>query len=187
MDLQINRYIRTYDGDLSLDLCGHLIGSFKDLAALQRPNGRGHRAGLESSGWTELNVSRIADPALMAMFRQKVTFALGRYNRDLALDIPIPNSVKLDELTLKRYRPGGDEQFQLHFDSVYDRSNRYLVFLWYLNDVQTGGETDFPAFGLKVRPQAGRLLIFPPYWMFQHRGLPPVSGDKYILSTYLLF
>ncbi|WP_394687711.1 hypothetical protein [uncultured Xanthomonas sp.] len=32
-----------------------------------------------------------------------------------------------------------------------------------------------------------RLLIFPPYWMFLHAGLPPRSGDKYILSTYLEF
>ena len=34
---------------------------------------------------------------------------------------------------------------------------------------------------------AGRLLMFPPYWMFQHVGNAPVSNDKYILSTYLLF
>jgi hypothetical protein len=29
--------------------------------------------------------------------------------------------------------------------------------------------------------------MFPPYWMYQHAGLPPESGDKYILSTYLMF
>ena len=29
--------------------------------------------------------------------------------------------------------------------------------------------------------------MFPPYWMFQHAGRPPVGGDKYILSTYLMF
>jgi hypothetical protein len=23
--------------------------------------------------------------------------------------------------------------------------------------------------------------------MYQHEGVPPLSGDKYILSTYLLF
>ena len=40
---------------------------------------------------------------------------------------------------------------------------------------------------LKVEPRAGRLLMFPPYWMYQHAGLPPVSGNKYILSTYLMF
>ena len=61
------------------------------------------------------------------------------------------------------------------------------MFLWYLNDVESGGETDFPQLGLRVSARRGRLLMFPPYWMYQHAGLPPESGDKYILSTYLLF
>jgi hypothetical protein len=29
--------------------------------------------------------------------------------------------------------------------------------------------------------------MFPPYWMYQHAGLPPRSGNKFIVSTYLLF
>jgi prolyl 4-hydroxylase len=29
--------------------------------------------------------------------------------------------------------------------------------------------------------------MFPPYWMYQHEGIPPLSGNKYIISTYLLF
>jgi prolyl 4-hydroxylase len=53
--------------------------------------------------------------------------------------------------------------------------------------VLEGGETRFPQLGISVRPQTGRLLIFPPYWMYQHEGVPPASGDKFILSTYLLF
>jgi prolyl 4-hydroxylase len=88
---------------------------------------------------------------------------------------------------MKRYRPGQEEQFQLHFDAINFVANRYLVMLWYLNDVAEGGETAFPYLDLGVKPQAGRLLMFPPYWMYQHQGLPPVSEDKYILSTYLLF
>ena len=64
---------------------------------------------------------------------------------------------------------------------------RYLVFLWYLNDVADGGETVFVDIDMKVAPRAGRLLVFPPYWMYQHAGLPPVSNDKYIISTYLMF
>ena len=62
-----------------------------------------------------------------------------------------------------------------------------MVFLWYLNDVTEGGETEFCDLGIKVAPRTGRLLMFPPYWMFQHAGRPPVSNDKYILSTYLMF
>jgi prolyl 4-hydroxylase len=88
---------------------------------------------------------------------------------------------------MKRYRPGGGDRFQLHFDAINHVANRYMVFMWYLNDVAEGGETRFPQLDHSVEPRVGRLLMFPPYWMYQHEGLPPRTGDKYILSTYLLF
>jgi hypothetical protein len=183
----LRRYIRTYDHDLDPKLCQQMIGSFAGLERFQMRNGRGVRRGLEDSAWTELNVSRLSDPAFMSMFRRLIDRALERYNLDIELAIPIPNSPLISNLTLKRYRAGQQEQFQLHFDSINHVANRYLVLLWYLNDVEQGGETRFPQLDVTVPARAGRLLMFPPYWMYQHQGLPPISGDKYILSTYLLF
>lgn len=179
----LRRYIRTYDHDLDAKLCQQMIGSFAGLERFQLRNGRGVRRGLEDSAWTELNVSRLSDPAFLTMFRHLVDRALDRYNRDIELAIPIPNSPVISNLTLKRYRPGQQEQFQLHFDAINHVANRYLVLLWYLNDVEQGGETRFPQLDVTIPARAGRLLMFPPYWMYQHEGQPPVSGDKYILST----
>ena len=183
----LRRYIRTYDADLEPRLCQQMIASFAGLERFQMRNGRGVRNGLEESAWTELNVSRLSDAGFMGMFRRQIDRALERYNRDIELAIPIPNSPALADLTLKRYRPGEQERFQLHFDSINHVANRYLVLLWYLNDVEQGGETRFPQLDVTVQARAGRLLMFPPYWMYQHEGLPPLSGDKYIVSTYLLF
>ena len=183
----LRRYIRTYDNDLDPRLCQQMIASFAGLERFQMRNGRGVRSGLEQSAWTELNVSRLSDAGFMGMFRALIDRALERYNRDIELAIPIPNSPVLSDLTLKRYRPGEQERFQLHFDSINHVANRYLVLLWYLNDVEQGGETRFPQLDVTVQARAGRLLMFPPYWMYQHEGLPPISGDKYIVSTYLLF
>lgn len=183
----LRRYIRTYDHDLDAKLCQQMIGSFAGLERFQMRNGRGVRRGLEDSAWTELNVSRLSDAAFLGVFRQLIDRALERYNRDIELAIPIPNSPALANLTLKRYRPGQQEQFQLHFDAINHVANRYLVLLWYLNDVEQGGETRFPQLDVAIPARAGRLLMFPPYWMYQHEGRPPLSGDKYILSTYLLF
>jgi hypothetical protein len=180
-------YVRVYDNHLSTDMCSRMLASFDALARFQVVNGRGVRAGLEESAWTELNVSRLADDSFAKDFRLRIDGALDRYNRDVGLSIPIPNAPKHSDLTLKRYKPAMHERFQLHFDSIYSKSNRYLVLLWYLNDVAEGGETCFPQLGISVRPAAGRLLMFPPYWMYQHEGAAPTSGEKYILSTYLLF
>jgi 2OG-Fe(II) oxygenase superfamily len=180
-------YVRVYDNQLEPGLCRRMLESFEGLARFQVVNGRGVRRGLEDSAWTELNVSRLADQAFALDFHRRIDAAFDRYNRDIGLTIPLPPAPKHSDLTLKKYRPAGNERFQLHFDSIYSVANRYLVLLWYLNDVIKGGETRFPQLGLSVKPAAGRLLMFPPYWMYQHEGVAPHSGDKFILSTYLLF
>jgi len=183
----LTHYVRTYDNDLDGALCQQLIDSFNALSRFQAINGRTVRTGLEDSAWTELNVTRLSDAPFLEMFRQLINRALDRYNHDIGLKIPIPNTPLTSDLVMKRYRPGLAEQFQLHFDAVDFVANRYLVLMWYLNDVAAGGQTRLPQLGLEIVPKAGRLLIFPPYWMYQHEGAPPLSGDKYIISTYLLF
>lgn len=188
MDIgNLSHYIRTYDHNLAPSLCQQLIQSFASLSRFHRQNGRERRSELAESAWTELNVTKLSDGDFQGMFRTFIDRALERYNRDLGLTIPLPNTPFVSDLVMKRYRPAAQEGFQLHFDAANIVSNRYLVVLWYLNDVAEGGETAFPQLDIKVEARAGRLLIFPPYWMYQHEGRPPLSGEKYILSCYLLF
>ena len=183
----LRHFVRVYDDALPATWCTRMLAGFNALAAHQARNGREVRSALPDSAWTELNVTRYGDQLTVGYFRKLIDDALARYNADLGLGIPVPSSPACADLVLKRYRPDAGERFQLHFDSVDHLASRYLVFLWYLNDVERGGATRFPDLGLEVAARAGRLLIFPPYWMFQHEGLPPESGDKYILSTYMLF
>lgn len=184
---ELRDYIRTYDGALPADFCSRLISGFEQTTDRQTRNGRGIRAGLEGSAWTEVDIGALADEAFRGFFNAQVSGYLDRYNAEVPLGIPVPLRPRTDRLIMKRYRSGGREEFEPHFDSIDASCGRYLVFLWYLNEVADGGETFFCDLGIKVAPRTGRLLMFPPYWMFQHAGLPPVSGDKYILSTYLMF
>jgi prolyl 4-hydroxylase len=181
------RYVRSYDDAIDPALCADMIASFENLARFHARNGRGVMTQLEESAWTELNVSKVADAQIKTFFEAQVFQYLERYNSDVKLTLPIPPRNRLENLRIKRYTSESGDQFQPHFDSMDYTSNRYLVFIWYLNDVAEGGETAFPDLDLRVSAKAGRLLMFPPYWMFQHAGLPPKSGDKYIISTYLLF
>ncbi len=186
--MDLRHFIRCYDADLDPVLCQRMIDSFNGLSRFHEPNGRCARAGLEESAWTEINVTRLSDDAMRGYFRKRIDDALERYNDDVGLaPIRVPNSPHTADLILKRYLCNGQEAFQPHFDSVLELSNRYLVYLWYLNDVAEGGETEFPQLQMRVSARAGRLLMFPPYWMYQHAGLAPRSSEKYILSTYLLF
>lgn len=181
------RFVRSFDGALDPALCAQMIASFEQLAQFHARNGRGVMTSLEDSAWTELNVSQVADQPLKDFFRAQVFRYLDEYNLALGMQLPIPARERIEQLRIKRYLVEENDQFQTHFDALDYTSNRYLVFLWYLNDVRDGGETAFPDLDLRVEARAGRLLMFPPYWMFQHAGLPPKSNDKYIISTYLLF
>lgn len=183
----LRHYVRVYDGNLEPALCARMIDSFASLSRFHQVNGAEVRRGLEESAWTELNVTRLADATFLGSFQRTIGLALDRYNADVGLGIAVPDSGTTSDLVIKQYRPGGTEKFQLHFDAIHHVANRYLVLLWYLNDVAAGGETRFPQLGLEIAPRAGRLLMFPPYWMYQHEGVPPRTCDKYIVSTYLLF
>lgn len=65
--------------------------------------------------------------------------------------------------------------------------HRVLLFMFYLNDVERGGETEFYYQQLKVTPRAGRMVIAPAYFTHSHCGHVPESGHKYILTSWVLF
>ncbi|HZP68156.1 MAG TPA: 2OG-Fe(II) oxygenase [Rudaea sp.] len=183
----LKSYVQWFDGAFAPAFCAKMIDSFEQMRVAQNPNGRGYRAGLEHSSWIEMNLTPLADAPFKGLFLSEIEKYLAIYNERLKLTLPVPERPTTDNLVMKRYRAGTDDNFEPHYDSHSEKSNRYLVFLWYLNDVHEGGETEFCDLGVKVAARVGRLLVFPPYWMFQHAGLTPRSNDKYIVSTYLTF
>ena len=61
---------------------------------------------------------------------------------------------------------------------------RFLTFIWYLNDVNEGGQTEFID-GTKITATQGKLLLFPSNWTYVHKGNIPISSDKYIIVGWL--
>ncbi|RUO63788.1 2OG-Fe(II) oxygenase [Pseudidiomarina insulisalsae] len=64
--------------------------------------------------------------------------------------------------------------------------HRSLLFMFYLNDVKEGGSTDFYYQNRSISPRQGRMVIAPGYFTHTHRGSVPLSGDKYILTSWIL-
>ncbi len=65
--------------------------------------------------------------------------------------------------------------------------HRVLLFMFYLNDVEEGGETEFYYQQRKISPKQGTMVIAPGYFTHTHRGNKPISNDKYILTSWILF
>lgn len=90
---------------------------------------------------------------------------------------------------IRKYEPGMafyKEHCEVHGTSG-QTSKRMLVWMLYLNDVLSGGETYFRYQDLKVRPETGKFLIWPPYWTHPHYGLPSEIETKYIATGWFEF
>ena len=62
---------------------------------------------------------------------------------------------------------------------------RVLVYSIYLNTVEEGGETEFLYQSQRVKPVKGRIVIWPAGFPYVHRGNPPLSGEKYIVTSWI--
>ena len=60
------------------------------------------------------------------------------------------------------------EFFSMHPDDSYG-TPRTVSFVYYPNDDYEGGELEFVHFGVKHKPKAGQLLIFPSAYSYQHQ------------------
>lgn len=83
--------------------------------------------------------------------------------------------------------PAGGYHIWHSEDGAIEYSRRIGVYILYLNDVEEGGETEFLYLSKRITSKKGRLLIFPPNFPWTHRGNPPLSGNKYIMTGWIEF
>ena len=96
---------------------------------------------------------------------------------------------KFKDLGYGMQRTCSNEYYHWHIDGgSHDFSDRQLVAIWYLNDVPgPGGETEFLVQQVRIKPEQGKLLLFPPFWTHEHRGVTLKQGVKYIATTWVVF
>lgn len=100
----------------------------------------------------------------------------------------------------QRYEAG--QQFKHHYDYFFASEpywqqerrrggQRTWTAMLFLNDVEEGGETDWPELGLSVKPVAGALLAWnnmardgKPNRNTLHAGTPVVKGVKYVITQW---
>ena len=84
--------------------------------------------------------------------------------------------------SLLKYR--GGEEYKRHYDGGTG-IGRAISALVYLNDDYEGGEIEFPFFNVKIKPQAGMMLLFPSNYAYTHIAHPITNGTKYALVTWI--
>lgn len=177
------------DGLLSADECRLLI-------AAATPSLRASQTVDPFTGLAVAQPVRTSSDASIDCIREDLALRLVQLRIARAADMELVNA---EALTVLRYTPG--QQYRPHRDYVppgtieRDRplaGNRARTICVFLNDVEAGGETDFPVPGVRVSPQAGRAVVFDnlhangqPDPDSLHAGLPVVRGEKWLATLWL--
>jgi hypothetical protein len=136
------------------------------------------------------------------------------YNRD-GLSVNITKTLSLEELDKKistlfceisnnivnrRFKPqfnSGDSDYEYHLyrpgDICYYHTDgeisngllRYATVILFLTD-NDDGELVFPDQNVEIKPEKGKIVIFPPYGFFGHYAKPSVKNRE-ILMTWFVY
>jgi len=101
-------------------------------------------------------------------------------NFEVLSDIPLRSTRQ----KLQKTKPGGGYHVWHCEQSLLELAERVLTWSIYLNTIEEGGETEFLHQGKRIKAEKGKILIFPASFTHTHRGNPPLSGDKYILTGW---
>ena len=86
---------------------------------------------------------------------------------------------------IQKTEVGGGYHVWHNEDDDPQRMRRVATFILYLNDVDEGGETEFLYYPKRVKAKQGRFIVWPAGFTHTHRGNPPLSNTKYIVTGWI--
>jgi hypothetical protein len=79
---------------------------------------------------------------------------------------------------------GKGQKFINHIDDS-PAATRRISTVYYLNDNYSGGEINFPRFGIKLKPKANQMILFPSSFIYNHSVDPVIDGIRYAIVSWL--
>lgn len=190
-------FIEVIDNVVSNDICKQTISGFEKLVKYGYGyNRKTHENAPRlykddmSANLLDLAIEAFDDATLVALsqsYNQKILdyiskYEAGMFGTNITGDTyPISQSgVKIQ----KTIPSGGYHIWHCENSSIVTKG-RAVAWMLYLNDIEEGGETEFLYLSKRIKPKAGRLIIWPAGWTHTHRGNPPLEGEKYIITGWM--
>ena len=178
MRMGLNNFIQIYKEAFSSSFCDHLVEKFEEDKQHQYPVQHQFGQG------TYLNVDEGWDEERESIHQILLNY-VEHYKDNISEAKVWPKEYGWEMIRLKRFEANDKDGYNTHVD-VWDRASarRFIAFQVYLNDIHEGGRTIYNNI-VDINPEKGKLIMFPPLWLYPHAGEPPKSNDKYILGSYL--
>tara|TARA_R110002012_G_scaffold146607_1_gene304915 strand:+ start:135 stop:728 length:594 start_codon:yes stop_codon:yes gene_type:complete len=192
-EININNFIGVYDNYILPEECDRAIKLFEDQ---NKFNNTIDRMSSENSPITQKQDKQFyASPSNLNIWWEDLKTIIINYDMswkhyvqntgaDTAYDM---DKFFYTNLKIQKTLPTeGYHIWHVEHGKSYENAARAFVFSIYLNDVEEGGETEFLHFSKRIKPKKGRIVIWPASFPYLHRGNPPLSGEKYILTSWMM-
>tara|TARA_B100001013_G_scaffold247966_1_gene153723 strand:- start:61 stop:660 length:600 start_codon:yes stop_codon:yes gene_type:complete len=172
-------------------LCSEIIEFFENNKKLQKQGitAQGKNLKLKKTTDITINPNDLKNPKFKIL--EKYIDELHKCYMDYQKQWPFLKTMlkKIDipAFNIQKYSRG-DHFAHLHSERT-SLSTLHRLFAWmtYLNDVEDGGKTNFSHYGISIKPQTGKTLIWPAEWTHAHTGEILNGGKKYIITGWMHF
>lgn len=197
MEAHYDQFIGHYPKVVCVEKCNSIINYFEEMVEIQANYNR-----QESEGTPQIIKK---DDAINSGRPQ----ALSGFDRSMVFTEDPTNNIVSEELSwcfqdyvqtydvlhnqpmmsmyhkVQKTLPQGGYHVWHHEQGNGAQMRRVLVYTLYLNDVEEGGETEFLYQQKRYPARKGDICIFPAHFTHPHRGNPPLSGEKYIMTGWM--
>ena len=190
--VNINNFIGVYDNYITKEECNKAIKMYEDQ---NKFNNTINRIGSEKSSILQKQAQQFfASSFNVDIWWEELKplilnfdMALNHYLKNTGANDLYESPLQFTSLKIQKTLPTeGYHVWHIEHGKGFENEPRAFVFSVYLNDVEEGGETEFLHFSKRVKPKTGRIVIWPAGFPYLHRGNPPLSGEKYILTSWMM-
>ena len=188
-------FIKTWDNELDTEYCQSVIDYYNQqqgtrILNRQTANEKAPKMNKDGSmlydegetGTFALSMNKILQPYYDAIHRCVDDYVSEFGIFENVNPIQLSHSIKIQHT-----RPSEGYHIWHCEHASRDTGQRAILAMVYLNTVEQGGETEFLYQSRRIDARAGRVMFCPAGYTHTHRGNPPLTGDKYCITTWLEF
>ena len=192
----IRDFIGVYDGYIPDEACDQAIELFNKYNEFNKVFSRFTSEGSSQDKKNDkqlfcspdILIDQEFDVNKLKLLMVNFDMALRHYYTETNVKKYTAEDIMTDHVKIQKTLPSqGYHVWHVEHGEGRENEKRILAYSIYLNTVEEGGETEFLYQSQRVKPVKGRIVIWPAGFPYVHRGNPPLSGEKYILTSWITY